>query len=97
MGNTIRVAMLLSVQRALLGEVTCNLDAVAISWSEKSIRISFFYRLPPEEEDRESAEIVATEVIADFPEYNVSVDKNLMDESISLPEGAVWVFRRKQR
>mgnify|MGYP000991019378 CR=1 FL=1 len=96
MNDTRRATVLLSTQRALLGEVTTNLVAVAVAWSDASIQIDFFFGLPPDDLDKESADCVVTELIADFPEYEVTLTTKLWDAAYALPDGGVWVFLRSQ-
>ena len=61
-----RVSVLLSVQRALLGEVSSRLRAVRVSYDETNIRIVASFDGKITEADRESMSEVETEVYADF-------------------------------
>ena len=63
-----RSSVLLSVQRALLGEITPGMRAIAVDWDAERIRIRVFHDGPWEasiEEDFDGCAI--TQVIADFP------------------------------
>lgn len=62
-----RTSVLLSVQRALLGEVRPPLRCVTVGWDTDSIHILCVFDGEIAEDDRESMECVLTEVIADFP------------------------------
>ena len=65
--DPLRMPVLLSLQRALLGEVFPALVAVCVSWSERAIRIRWFVDPPISDDNRESVSSVETEVLADFP------------------------------
>jgi hypothetical protein len=62
-------ALLLSLQRALLGEIHPQLRQASIEADEavRSIRLRFEYDGIPSEAARERCSCAATEVIADFP------------------------------
>ncbi|MCW0380213.1 hypothetical protein NB697_003059 [Xanthomonas sacchari] len=64
-----RTALLLSLQRALLGEVHPQLRQASIEADQarRVVRLRFEYDGPPMEAPRESCSCAATEVIADFP------------------------------
>ena len=65
-----RVDLIMSLQRALLGEVHPQLRMASIQADpfSKVIRLRFEYDGEPSEEAQECASRAATEVIADFPE-----------------------------
>ena len=65
----LRTKIILSVNRALLGEVFCQLRAVACEVSsEKEFELVFFVTCPINEEQIEALSCIETEVIADFPD-----------------------------
>lgn len=64
------VELKLSLQRALLGEVTNKLFAVTAGLTDSCITVAAYYDGEPNDDDREQMEVVATEVVADFPEAN---------------------------
>lgn len=64
----------LSVQRALLGNVSSALRCVAVDWGEKWIRIVCYFDGPVSDEDRESMQLMETEVMADFGDFEVSAE-----------------------
>ena len=61
-----RVDVLLSVGRALLGQVYDNLRAVSYEWDGDTLRFHFFTLVEPSEDDIDTSRCVTTEVIADF-------------------------------
>lgn len=64
------VALLLSLQRGLLGEVHPQLRqaSIEVDRAHRSVRLRFEYDGPPAEVPRDSCSCAATEVIADFPD-----------------------------
>ena len=64
-----RPMLLLSLQRALLGEVHVELRQASIEADStaRTVRLRFEYDGTPSEQARESCSCAATEVIANFP------------------------------
>ncbi len=62
-------------QVALLGAVTPNLRGVFLECKSKNIKIFFYYNHSPSDKELELAEIVASEIIADFTECMVDTEK----------------------
>jgi 5-(carboxyamino)imidazole ribonucleotide synthase len=95
----IRPLVLLSVQRALLGEISDAVRAVACGWSENSVAINCYFDGEITEDDRESMSCLETELLAGFPpEYEVTVSLFRCDspQSLSIPEGMIPVYSRKR-
>lgn len=61
-----RTLVLLSLQRALLGEVFPSLRAVTVEWSDSVVKFFAYVDGPLAEEDAESLSCVSAEVAADF-------------------------------
>lgn len=78
----LRVALMLSAQRALLGAVHPQLRQVSIDADEtkKLVSLRFEYDGKPQEEAQVSCSCAATEVIADF-----STPWDIFEEHISVP------------
>jgi len=92
-----RVSAILSLNRALWGEVAPTLRAAKIKWNEKTVHLYFYYDGEISEEDHESAECVATEVIADFPEHKLEIDILRWDYPKPVPqEGLETVYYRRE-
>ncbi len=94
--NSIEPILLLkvSIQRALLSEVTHNLMSVTCGLRGNQIRIRAYYLGPVGAEDIETLQTVGTEILADFPE-----DFSVEEESCSLEKESeicldFWAFRR---
>ncbi len=91
------VAARLSLQRALLGEVSDKLRAVTFSVSGACFDIKFYFDGEVGEDDLESASCVETEVLADYEEgYKVSVRCLRVDMPSPIDDCGIWVFRRRE-
>jgi hypothetical protein len=85
----------LSLQRALLGEVSANVYAVGAGIVEHTIHVfAVYYVSPTDEEDDDFASVV-TQVIADFPSpYTIEEASYIMP--VELPKTfRFWAFLRK--
>src|ERR1700733_14322379 len=81
-----RASALLSFNRALWGEVSPKLRCAKILWDKSTIRLFFYYDGDISEEDHESSECAATEVIADFPEHQLDVQIIRLDHPKPIPK-----------
>lgn len=90
-----RIRVLLSFQRAMLGMVTSSLVGVAVSWSESVICARFVYDQPTAVE-AELVEEIETEVLADFRDCTTSFELKAVEngEISALAQGEIWVYRR---
>jgi hypothetical protein len=98
MKYSLRNKLFLSLQRALLGEVSASLRCVTCSWDENQIHILCFFDGEISDDDQESMHCVETEVMADFPaEVSVSLKSVRLDYPEPLnPHTLVgWVYKRK--
>jgi hypothetical protein len=93
---------LLSVQRALLGEVTPEMRAISLELSQKVLRVTVFIDGLVDEDlvdDFDSA--VITQIIADFPEPDrddpaVEFEFIRADVPAPLEPRGRWVYFRKE-
>ncbi len=68
MSEPTRASVLLSVQRALLGEITPGMRAVSVSWGRTSICIRVFHDGPwPPSVEEDFDACAVTQLVADFP------------------------------
>ena len=102
MGTDLRTRVLLSLQRALLGEVTPEVRAVAVAWSAERITIRVYTcgEAPAVLRDEFDASVV-TQVVADFshPEGGgpeVAVQFERCDPPAPLPDGGQLVYARAE-
>ncbi|MGJ4947825.1 hypothetical protein [Bradyrhizobium sp. HKCCYLS20291] len=93
-----RSSILVSVNRALLGEVSASLREVRYALSDGNIDIFCVFDGEISEDDQESMSCVATEVMADFPDVTVQEHCLRIDAPERIPSllGRVTVFARKE-
>jgi hypothetical protein len=96
----LRTRVLLSVQRALLGEITPEMRAVEVEWSPERILLRVFTEGEASEEVREDFDASAvTQVVADFPEPDrddprVEFEFVRCDSPARIPVRGTLVFSR---
>jgi len=89
--------VLLSLQRALLGEVTPNLRVVTVTYDLESIHFDAFFDGPIGDEEREGMSLVETEVLAEFPAtHKITHGVIRLDAPAPLPKDRIWVYYRKE-
>ena len=88
--------LLLSVQRALVGEVTANLYCVTAGWrGPNAIVMHMYFYSEPTDQERLDMESVASEVVADFS--RVSDIRVECSKAAGTPDtDDIWVFLRKE-
>ncbi len=93
-----RERVLLTLVKALLGEISPELRAVSIKWDSTTISIFFFFHEKISEKNYESAECVATEVISAFPEHKLQVTIEQIDYPEPFPQniGEIIYWRREE-
>ena len=93
-----RSVILLSVQRALLGAISKDIRGVTCAWNGSTIFIKSFHDGKVSVADKEDMEVVASEVLSDFPGHEVKVECSKVDypEKLPLDDAEVWVYRRKE-
>jgi hypothetical protein len=95
--NENRSLLGMSVQRALLGQVSPQLRGVAVDEDGQLIRLRFFINGPVSDDDTLSASEVETELLADLSS-NRKVDTEVvrLDTPQPLPDSELWVFQRRE-
>ena len=92
-----RAKAILSLNRALWVEVSPLLRAALISWNDDEIHLFFYYDGEISEEDNDSAECAATEVIAGYPEYALEIDILRWDAPKPIPQTGELVYQRREK
>jgi hypothetical protein len=67
-----QIRLRLSVQRALLGQVSSALAAVSCGLNDNDVVLEFLVDSDFSDEDRERMEVVASEVVADFSDATLT-------------------------
>jgi hypothetical protein len=89
--------ILLSVQRALLGEVSPRLRGASANFSGQSIRIDLYFDGEIAPDDEESVSDVEGEIAADLPPDTVlRVKASRIDVPRELPAAMSWAYRRRE-
>jgi hypothetical protein len=92
-----RCEVLLSVQRALLSEITPNIRAVTVEYDATSIHIEMFFDGEISDDDRETVLLVDTEVLAEFPAHHrVDTVGIRRDAPAPIPKDRLWAYYRKE-
>lgn len=94
--QSLRITSLLAVLYGLIGEVSPPLRAVRIKWDEKTIHLYFYYDGEIAEEDRESAECIATEIISNFSAHTLEVNILRWDYPKQIPNEGELVYMRRE-
>lgn len=71
-GHDREIRLRLSVQHALLGQVSSALAAVSCGWNDNDIVLELLVDSEFSDEDRERMEVVASEVVADFVDETIT-------------------------
>lgn len=97
MSDNLRSDIVMSVNRALLGEVFPELVAVSCGIeSDSKFELTFFIDPLLPDSMEESISCIETEVIADFPENFEISHKVVLSKQADLPTSdAFWIFLRK--
>ncbi|WP_292066205.1 hypothetical protein [Brevundimonas sp. UBA7664] len=95
----IRLNILIFAQRGLLFAVPPSLRAMTCGWSGTTVNVRFVFDGPISEDDKESARIVGTEVVAGFPSpWTLTEEIVRLDYPGDLRSDALplWVYARKE-
>ncbi|GBC62561.1 hypothetical protein DENIS_3533 [Desulfonema ishimotonii] len=91
-----RASLLLSMQGALLGEVTPELRGVTVGWTEDIIQGIFYYDCKITDDISDIVEEIETLIISGFPDYRINF-KAVQNNESRLPEGLLeWVYLRAE-
>lgn len=92
-----RCEVLLTLQNALLGEVSTHLRAVTTAYDETNIHFDCYFDGEASFDVRESMSVVATNLIAAFPQdHEVSYCVHRLDFPALIPKNSVVAYRRKE-
>lgn len=101
-------SIILSFNRALLGEVTENLMAIICDWNDSHINMRCYFSTEASDIDIDSIECVATEVAADFSAHGIDVEyftidlsqpvdnQSLFSQRLDVYDRSTWIFSRRE-
>ena len=93
----IRPTLLIGLQVALLDMITTNIRGITCGISNKTIMLKFIYDGPYSEEDRDRCEIIASEVLANFPDpFTINNNLLVVEPPLSINKELLsnWVYSR---
>lgn len=90
--------LLLSIQRALLGEITPNIRGITCDLYDSQIIIRCYFEGQVTKDNKESIDSVEAEVIADFPKFAIDLQCLMVNKPESLEQYklSAWVYMRKE-
>ncbi|MEI8408587.1 MULTISPECIES: hypothetical protein [unclassified Kribbella] len=99
MSEDLRIAVLLSLQRALWQQVTPDLRGVAVTWTGEldagaDVRVRFLYEGAVADLQKECVSEAETYFAADFGEDLSTVFTAVPDAGLELEQDEEWVFLR---
>jgi hypothetical protein len=81
--NELRVRVLLSTYRAILGMIPNDIRLVTIDWGVNHYVIKAYFDRPVNDDDFDLLKVITTEVAADFPQMiNISEDAEFSSDPI---------------
>lgn len=92
-----RTEIILTIIRALWGEVSPALREVRISWDEETFHLLFYYDGEVLEEDYHSVRRIATGFIEYYSGYRLRVDILRLDYPKLIPQKAELIYSRRER
>jgi hypothetical protein len=92
-----RTQVLLSLQRAMLGEVFPALRAVTVEWSDTSVKFWAYIDGPLTEEDADSLSCMSAEIAGDFwPGVEIDYEPVRLDFPDKIMDMRARVFHRRE-
>jgi len=96
--NDLRVGVLLTMQVALLGAVGPDVRKVLCRWNASEIRVRAVFNGPIREDDAEVMLEVETEMMASFPNHDISLvcERHDAPQPVPMRDGERAVFARRE-
>jgi hypothetical protein len=97
--NDLRASVLLGMQVALLGCIGCGVRKILCRWNDQEIRARAIFDGEIPEEDAEAMLEAETEIMASFPDHDVSITCERCDAPLPIPrvDGEYAVFARLEK
>lgn len=97
--NDLRASVLLGMQVALLGCIGCGVRKILCRWNDHEIRARAIFDGEIREEDAEAMLDAETEIMASFPNHDVSITCERCDAPLAIPrvDGEFAVFARLEK
>lgn len=88
--------LMLSIQRALLGEVVSSLRGVAFDWSDEHIIIYFYIDGQLSEDLQDDFTSISVEVVANYTIATIEEKIFSIFSPEPLPKHEYWAYKRKE-
>ena len=85
-----------SLQVALLGAITPNLRTINVNIIKDSLKLYFYYQIPPSEEEEDLSEIVVTKLYSNFINISIKIHRIVLAPTNKVPEIGIRIFHRKE-
>lgn len=85
-----------SLQIALLGAITPNLRALNVEFTNDLIKLFYYYETSPSDVEVENSEVVASEVVSDFVDASIYVNRIVLSKNHKIPDIGIKVFQRME-
>ena len=82
------------IQRFLKTEEWPSLLGIIANWENETLNITFFFEKRITENLKENASVLATEILAQYPDGFLKEDYVQADPSQPLPNSSFWVYKR---
>lgn len=92
----LRIDALLASFFGLSGEVFPALRALYVDWDKELVYLYFYYDGEISEDDHESAECVATQIISHFSDHLLEIEILRIDYPRPLPNAGILVYQRRE-
>lgn len=89
-------AVLLSVQKSMLGEVSAGLRGITVAAEDGSIQVRCFYEADPAEADSEAVSCLEGDLMVEFPEAEVDVSIQVIAAPQPMPALTRWAYLRRE-
>ena len=101
-------SIILSFNRALLGEITDNLRAIICDWNDSHINVRSYFEAEANDLYIDSMECIAAEVVADFPAHSIDVEystidlsqpvnnQSILSQHSPIYDRSTWIFTRRE-
>ena len=87
-----RKDILLSAQRAMLGAVTPNMQAITIGYKKMPVILRVYFKTQPTEDECELVKEITTEIVADFNEKEITYIKEEIFVAQKLECLDAWLY-----
>lgn len=94
-----RQFILLSILRALIGNITDNMRAITVDYDDSNVLLKYYLAKQPERFEAELIDDIETEILADLDEH-INVTSETVATQLPIHELPVlkdWVYKRYEQ